>query len=613
MKKNELKNRMNDAFSELTPNIFDGIMESVRLQEPVLSETTSEVKPTARKIFIRYTMSACAALIIICMCLFGLFAEKQDSLYMVLDINPEIEIKMDKSYKVKNIKGLNQDGKAIVKGLMRKNKEPIQNLIVTLLEEAADKSYLRDNEGILITLYTSDSGLYNDVKSKLGKCIDSKLEEMQISGVTTSFNQVKQSSSKKGRKVLESELIGKYGFEEKQVKDMSVLELIQYCQENNLLEQNHTKHSSDNTENEKSKKKKAEDKQTTSPLEYESEHVSEHKTDKAEDEKEILTKDNITIASSADPEYTHMENENPGSRKHEENNPENQTDETNPTLTTGEEETTDNSDETQPLTTKEEETTHLSDETQQPTTITEEETTSNPDENEDNYNPIYYGDFSYKMLNDNTVEITGYRGTKDRIKVPAIIKNKAVTKIGAEAFSENLFLKNVILPEGVTSIGRCAFRNCIRMAGIRLPKSLICIEDYAFWGCISLDKVRYGGTLESWNKIQVGIGNDRLLNADIVTGKVKAAKIKLAVASKKIEVGDKIAVIVIIKPENAEIPVLEWHSSDSSIATVDDYGLVTAISPGMVKISAMAKDGSTKTASINIKIVDTKNKIKNKI
>ena len=57
-----------------------------------------------------------------------------------------------------------------------------------------------------------------------------------------------------------------------------------------------------------------------------------------------------------------------------------------------------------------------------------------------------------------------------------------------------------------------------------------------------------------------------------------------------------------VEPNNATNQELEWESSDSDIATVTSYGLVTAVKEGDVTITAKAKDGSGKSGSRTIHV-----------
>ena len=46
-----------------------------------------------------------------------------------------------------------------------------------------------------------------------------------------------------------------------------------------------------------------------------------------------------------------------------------------------------------------------------------------------------YGDFEYSVLDDGTVEITGYSGSEETIDIPGKIDGKSVTSIGSNAFT----------------------------------------------------------------------------------------------------------------------------------------------------------------------------------
>ncbi len=57
-----------------------------------------------------------------------------------------------------------------------------------------------------------------------------------------------------------------------------------------------------------------------------------------------------------------------------------------------------------------------------------------------------------------------------------------------------------------------------------------------------------------------------------------------------------------VSPDNAENKEVEWKSSDETIATVDNTGLVIGIKLGEVTITAKTKDGSNKTAECKITV-----------
>lgn len=66
--------------------------------------------------------------------------------------------------------------------------------------------------------------------------------------------------------------------------------------------------------------------------------------------------------------------------------------------------------------------------------------------------------------------------------------------------------------------------------------------------------------------------------------------------------GDETSLLVSILPESASNKSVSWSSSDADIASVDERGIVTAWTEGIVTISADANDGSGMTGSIILDI-----------
>ena len=100
-----------------------------------------------------------------------------------------------------------------------------------------------------------------------------------------------------------------------------------------------------------------------------------------------------------------------------------------------------------------------------------------------------YGDYSYKVLDDGTVEISRYTGNAAVVDIPANINGRRVTSIGDNAFNNYISLTNVTIPDSVTSIGASAFIFCSNLTNITLPKGVTSIGDSAFCNCLSLTSI----------------------------------------------------------------------------------------------------------------------------
>lgn len=98
-----------------------------------------------------------------------------------------------------------------------------------------------------------------------------------------------------------------------------------------------------------------------------------------------------------------------------------------------------------------------------------------------------FEDWTYKELNADEIEITGYTGTSNVIEIPEQIYGRTVTKIGDEAFYGCSKLEEIVIPDSVTSIGKAAFRQCKSLKRISLPAGLTVLSNSAFYSCSSLE------------------------------------------------------------------------------------------------------------------------------
>ena len=99
------------------------------------------------------------------------------------------------------------------------------------------------------------------------------------------------------------------------------------------------------------------------------------------------------------------------------------------------------------------------------------------------------GDYEYALLDDGTVEITGYNGKAEKLTIPDTLAGKKVTSIGDMAFHWRSSLTSISIPNSVTSIGDYAFSWCKSLTSITIPDSVTFIGDSAFDFCESLTSV----------------------------------------------------------------------------------------------------------------------------
>lgn len=99
------------------------------------------------------------------------------------------------------------------------------------------------------------------------------------------------------------------------------------------------------------------------------------------------------------------------------------------------------------------------------------------------------GDFEYRILPDDTVQITGYTGSDASVVIPSEIDGKKVTEIGYQAFRNHATITDMTIPQGVTTVAESAFSGCSQLRNVSLPDSLEYIGIGAFSRCSSLAKI----------------------------------------------------------------------------------------------------------------------------
>lgn len=106
-------------------------------------------------------------------------------------------------------------------------------------------------------------------------------------------------------------------------------------------------------------------------------------------------------------------------------------------------------------------------------------------------------DYTYKIMSDQTIEITGYQGTDTAPVIPGTIEGKPVTSIKSYAFARLDNLETLTIPDSVTRIGEGAFSEIRSLKSITLPKGVTSIPDYVFTGCENLKQVIFPEGLKS--------------------------------------------------------------------------------------------------------------------
>lgn len=98
-------------------------------------------------------------------------------------------------------------------------------------------------------------------------------------------------------------------------------------------------------------------------------------------------------------------------------------------------------------------------------------------------------------------------------------------------------------------------------------------------------------------------GSNLSASCQVTVVRQSVTSITLNESNLVMHIGDSFQLIANVQPENATNPALSWSTGNSSIASVDNNGLVTAIAGGTTYIRAATTDGSYLYANCTIEVL----------
>ncbi len=217
---------------------------------------------------------------------------------------------------------------------------------------------------------------------------------------------------------------------------------------------------------------------------------------------------------------------------------------------------------------------------------------------------------------------------------------------GYSPFYRNTSLRTVEITDAETKIYDNEFYGCSNLASLKIGNGVTSIGSWAFSGCSSLDYFSAGYQVDtigteafsdctgltkyySYSIVPPGCGDQALddINKRECTlyvpdestdeyqvapqwkdfffmeemEAVLVAEIKLNQTEATLAPNDTVRLVAQILPANATDPTVVWSTSDESIATVDETGLVTALTAGTATITAKSQDGNAEaTCTITV-------------
>ncbi len=191
----------------------------------------------------------------------------------------------------------------------------------------------------------------------------------------------------------------------------------------------------------------------------------------------------------------------------------------------------------------------------------------------------------------NTVEEIGSYAFDGCEKLASVTFGNGIAEIPSNAFSNCPALNNVVIPYGVTEIGSSAFANCTGLTSITIPRTVTSIETNAFNYKDRLTIYGVSGTYAETFANNNGF--------KFVSQEHNATSVDLNVTELTLNCGQSYQLTYSVEPPNSTDEVF-WRTTDSSVVSVTDSGLITAKAVGTATVLLNIGDNASAQCEVTV-------------
>ena len=193
----------------------------------------------------------------------------------------------------------------------------------------------------------------------------------------------------------------------------------------------------------------------------------------------------------------------------------------------------------------------------------------------------------------------------------------SVSNMGGEVFSGCSSLAKVKIGDGTFSISTGMFKNCKSLTDIEIPESVVQIGEVrvndddlrdnnseygAFWNCTN--NLTIHGKSGSFAN-QYAKANNFEFSTAPVSLEITPTSVALNKTTLTLDIGRTSNLRATVYPSNAANKKCTWRSSNTSVATVDSNGKVTAKQVGTATITVKTANGKTASCNVTVQAVPT--------
>mgnify|MGYP002468492242 CR=1 FL=1 len=181
-----------------------------------------------------------------------------------------------------------------------------------------------------------------------------------------------------------------------------------------------------------------------------------------------------------------------------------------------------------------------------------------------------------------------------------ITLGNGLTAIPNYAFNKCYDLEEIVVPYKVESIGKGAFNECASLTKITIPSATksIASDAFSYPGSITIYG-KAGSYAETYAK-----ENDITFVAQDEAEVHPVTAITISPASLNMKVAETRQLTATVLPANASDPAVKWVSTNKNVVTVDENGMVKAVSAGTANIKVSSLDGSNVSQTCKVTVTE---------
>ncbi len=202
MTNRDLDARISRAVNGLVPaDGFDKIVNAIpTYQEDAPPLTVVKPRKSHKRL-----LAAVAACVLLAGAVLGGFGYRENmtvASVVDIDVNPSIELKINRRDRVLSAEAFNDEGEQVLEGLSLRN-AALDDAVASIVRSMAQKGFIVDESGILVTLQNNDEDKTADLRRQINTGIGEVLAEHDINAsvvhqLLTAFDEAKQFAAEHG-------------------------------------------------------------------------------------------------------------------------------------------------------------------------------------------------------------------------------------------------------------------------------------------------------------------------------------------------------------------------------------------------------------------------------